>query len=361
MSIQHIITHEIRRVKKLNDDQAISNDDNSVDNIVSKIKEKENDISKLEPELKVELIQLFTRASLYVGEFAVNDDPNVEPAFEQKLKNFYVNNSVCSDFTQLTIELAKHFEEILKNDKRINGGYLVFFEYTVSDQVKLAIAVINKTKGTDIDPDLNFVAREILDIDKLHLGATISINDWLEGLSLRYIRFKKGNADEVRDYFEKFIGCRVDKNAPKEETRGLKTAIETFVKEELRLDQSQTDVKLAETHQFITEKLKNNEDVLLEHIAKRVFPDKSDDFFNHASEKHNLSNHIKISKGVLRDFKKISSSNKDLTLSVARHLIGKQIDRKNGKIEIDETLLNPSFLEEIDNAKNGTKPDIDDD
>jgi len=40
---------------------------------------------------------------------------------------------------QLTIELAKHFEEILKNNKRINGGYLVFFEYQVADKVKLAI------------------------------------------------------------------------------------------------------------------------------------------------------------------------------------------------------------------------------
>ena len=50
-----------------------------------------------------------------------------------------------------------------------------------------------------------------------------------------------------------------------------------------------------------------------------------------------------------------------MSLSVARHLIGKQIDRKNGKIEIDETLLNPKFLEEIDHAKNGTKPNLDDD
>lgn len=362
MSIQHIITHEIRRVKsKKVGNEEIINDENIEDKIISRIKDKGNDISKLDDELKIDLIRLFTRASLYVGEFAVNDDPNVEPAFEQKLKFFYNNTSSCSDFVQLTIELANHFQEILKKDKRINGGYLVFFEYTVSDQVKLAIAVINKTKGTDLDNDLNFIAREILDIEKLHLGATISINDWLEGLSNRYIRFKKGNADEVRDYFEEFIGCRVDKNAPKEETRGLKSAIETFVKDELKLDQAQIDVKLAETHSFITGKLKNNEDVILEHIAKRIFPDKSDEFFKHASDEHNLSNHIKISKGVLRDFKKISSSNKDVTLSVARHLIGKQIDRKNGKIEIDETLLTQSFLQEIDNAKNGTKIDIDDD
>ncbi len=359
MSIQHIITHEIRRAKSYKTDD--SNSENSEDNIISKIKDKENDISKLDADLKVDLIQLFTKASLYVGEFAVNDDPDIEPAFEQKLKNFYVGSTSCKDFVQLTIELASHFEEILKNDKRINGGYLVFFEYQVADQVKLAIAVINKTKGTDVDQDLNFIAREILDIEKLHLGATININDWIEGLSQRYIRFKKGNANEVRDYFEKFIGCAVDKNAPREETRSLKSAIESFIKDELKLDHTQTDIKLAEAHNFITEKLKNSEDVLLEHVANRLFPERSEDFFKHASDKHNLSNHIKISKGVLRDFKKISSSNKDVSLSVARHLIGKQIDRKNGKIEIDETLLSPKFLEEIDNAKNGIKTNLDND
>jgi len=129
----------------------------------------------------------------------------------------------------------------------------------------------------------------------------------------------------------------------------------------LKLDHTQTDIKLAEAHNFITEKLKNSEDVLLEHVANRLFPERSEDFFKHASDKHNLSNHIKISKGVLRDFKKISSSNKDVSLSVARHLIGKQIDRKNGKIEIDETLLSPKFLEEIDNAKNGIKTNLDND
>ncbi|WP_353172511.1 hypothetical protein [Acinetobacter rudis] len=54
MSIQHIITHEIRRAKSYK--TVDSNDENSEDNIISKIKDKENDLSKLDADLKVDLI-----------------------------------------------------------------------------------------------------------------------------------------------------------------------------------------------------------------------------------------------------------------------------------------------------------------
>ncbi|MEB3791509.1 nucleoid-associated protein [Acinetobacter sp. IK40] len=342
MSIQHIIIHEVRRAKASIED--------AEDMIISKIKDEENDVSKLDTDLAIGLVKLFAKASLYVGEFAVNEDTEAQPAFEQKLNAFYNGTSECSDFVEMTNQLAQHFEAILRKDKRINGGYLVFFEYESTAQTRLAVAVINKTKGTDVDNELNFVVREILDLDKLHLGATINIHEWIDGFSCRYIRFKKGHADEVRDYFEKFIGCTVDANAAKEETHQLKAAIEEFVLNELKQTQEHVDAKLIETHSYVTECLKNNEDVLLENVAKRVFPEKSEEFFTYASNKHNLSDNISISRGVLNNFKKVSSRNKDLSLSIARHLIGKSIFRKNGKLEIEESLLTKEFLEDVEKA-----------
>lgn len=351
MGIQHIIIHEIRRAKA----------DDGEDIIISNIKNEENDVSKLDAELVVGLLRMFAKANFYVGEFALNDDTSALPAFEQKLKGFYDEFVECSDFVEMTRQFAEHFESILKKDKRINGGYLVFFEYESAAQIRLAVAVINKTKGTDVDSDLNFVVREILDIEKLHIGATINISEWLEDISNRYIRFKKGHADEVRDYFQKFIGCIVDANAAKEETQKLKAAVEDFVKEEfkhipdtdpekLMMIQDETDKKLMETHAYVSDCLKNNNDVLLGNIANRVFPEKSEDFFIYASNTHNISDKISISRGVLNGFRKVSSRNKDVSLSIARHLIGRRIFRKNGKLEIDESLLTAEFLSDIDNA-----------
>ncbi|RDF32087.1 nucleoid-associated protein, partial [Acinetobacter baumannii] len=67
-----------------------------------------------------------------------------------------------------------------------------FFEFKGDEHTKLAVAVINKSNATDINPDLNFIAKEILDLDKLHLGATINITEWRDEFSERYIRFKNG-------------------------------------------------------------------------------------------------------------------------------------------------------------------------
>lgn len=342
MGIRHIIIHEVRRAKATSEGQE--------DTIISKIKDEENDVGKLDVDLAAGLLKLFSKASLYVGEFALNEDTKAEPAFEQKLIAFYDEKLECSDFVEMTNQLALHFEAILTNDKRINGGYLVFFEYEAGSQIRLAVAVINKTKGTDVDTDLNFVVREILDLDKLHLGATINVSEWLDGISCRYIRFKKGHANEVRDYFEKFIGCAVDSNAAKEETQQLKLAIEEYVLKELSLTQEQVDTKLIDTHSYITDCIKDNKDVLLQNIAKHVFTEKSDEFFTYASDKHNLSDNISISRGVLNNFKKVSSRNRDLSLSIARHLIGRQIFRNNGKLEIDESLLSNEFLKDVDAA-----------
>lgn len=54
----------------------------------------------------------------------------------------------------------------------------LFFEFKGDEHTKLAVVVINKSNATDINPDLNFIAKEILDLDKLHLGATINITEW---------------------------------------------------------------------------------------------------------------------------------------------------------------------------------------
>ncbi|MCC5324269.1 hypothetical protein, partial [Staphylococcus aureus] len=77
--------------------------------------------------------------------------------------------------------------------------------------------------------------------------------------------------------------------------------------EKLMMIQDEVDKKLMETHAYVSDCLKNNNDVLLGNIAKRVFPEKSEDFFIYASNTHNISDNISISKGVLNGFKKVSS------------------------------------------------------
>lgn len=337
MSIQHIIVHEIRRVKE---------DKKSTDTLVVKIKDTENDLSSLSGELEVQLLKLFSKSSLIVGQFSIGKDEDKKPAFEQGLDNFYSGES-CQDFLEMTRELAGYFKTFLEENKSITGGFLVFFEFKGDEHTKLAVAVINKSNATDINPDLDFIAKEILDLDKLHLGATINITQWRDEFAERYIRFKNGQSEQVTDYFQKFIGCDVDNKAAVEETKQLKKAIEKFAGEKLKLPQEDVDEYLSSAYGYINECISKGDDIVLDNLAKRVFSEHSDDFFEFASDGHNLSGIIKINTTELKGFMKLSSKRKDLSITFARELLHKKINFEDDILKIDSSLLSENLVAEL--------------
>lgn len=337
MSIQHIIVHEIRRVKE---------DKKSTETLVAKIKDTENDLSSLSGELEAQLLKLFSSASLMVGQFSIGEDTALKPAFEQDLDSYYSGDD-CLNFVEMTKKMAEHFKNFLVHNKSITGGFLVFFEFKGEEHTKLAVAVINKSNATDINPDLDFIAKEILDLDKLHLGATINITEWRDEFAERYIRFKNGQSEKVTDYFQKFIGCEVDTKAANEETKKLKVAIESFATEKLELDQSAADEYLALAHSYINECISKGDDVVLLNVAKHVFPADSDEFFEYASDGHNLSGILQISKTELKGFKKFSSSKKDLSITFAKALLNDKIKFEDDILKIDSSLLSDSLVAEL--------------
>lgn len=337
MGIQHIIVHEIRRVK---------DGRKSTDTLIVKIKNSENDLKKLKSELAADLLKLFSRSSLMVGQFSIGKDKDKKPAFEQVLDTFYSEEN-CSNFVEMTKELATHFKTFLDEKKSILGGFLVFFEFKGDEHTKLAVAVINKSNATDINPDLDFIAKEILDLEKLHLGAAINITEWHDEFSERYIRFKNGQADSLTDYFQDFIGCVIDKEAASEETKKLKEAIESFATNKLKFTQSEAGEYLALAHGYINECITKGDDVVLMNVAKHVFPSDSDDFFEYASDGHNLSGILQISTSELKGFKKFSSTRKDLSITFAKALLNNQIKFEDDTLKINSTLLSDNLVAEL--------------
>ncbi|MCY3124019.1 nucleoid-associated protein [Acinetobacter baumannii] len=328
----------------------------STETLIAKIKDTENDLRSLNGELAAKLLKLFSSSSLMVGQFSIGNDTEKKPAFEQGLDNFYSGEN-CLDFVEMTRELAEYFKTFLVENKSITGGFLVFFEFKGDEHTKLAVAVINKSNATDINPDLNFIAKEILDLDKLHLGATINITEWRDEFSERYIRFKNGQSEQVTDYFQKFIGCEVDKQAANEETKKLKEAIESFATEKLKLPQTAADDYLALAHSYINDCITKGDDVVLSNVAKHVFPADSDEFFEYASEGHNLSGILQISKTELKGFKKFSSSRKDLSITFAKALLNDKIKFENDILKIDSSLLSDSLVAELKAATTASNSD----
>lgn len=121
MSIQHIIVHEIRRVKE---------EKKSTETLIAKIKDTENDLRSLNGELAAKLLKLFSSSSLMVGQFSIGNDTEKKPAFEQGLDNFYSGEN-CLDFVEMTRELAEYLNLFLLKIKVLLVVFLFFLSLKV--------------------------------------------------------------------------------------------------------------------------------------------------------------------------------------------------------------------------------------
>ncbi|RUR35995.1 nucleoid-associated protein [Vreelandella populi] len=333
MAIKNVILHEVTR-----------NEDG--DPIVQNLRNEENSTEGLGIKLTEQLIELFSQSTLNIGEFGVDGDSTLKPAFEQQLKQFQNKDTT---FVETTKAMAERFAEIISEARlqSVKGGILAFYVYEYRENNLLAVTVLNRIDGINASEDLDLNPATIIDLNRLHLGASINLTEWEEGLSSRYIKFKVGRSVEMRDYFENFIGCQRDKQAAVRETTALKNAIRKY-SSELGLDSEVAQSKLDTAHEFIQQQQKNGKEVLLTHVANAVFPDLADKFLNLArDDEHQLSEQIAISSAELKRYVRLSGRGKGVSISFDNELLGKTVTYKDGQLIFDEIpeALKQSILE----------------
>lgn len=345
--INHLILHEVARRK---DGESFSRN----------LRKEENSLTGITTEFAESLGNLFTKSNLNIGQFGVDGESDVQPFFEQFLLKYYSLPSLkCDDFVKLTQKMAKRFANQIETARKTNvkGGLFVFYEYEVNGKLWMAIAILQRSDAYNADDeDLEISSSEVIDIDRLHLGATVNLTDWSEGKSNRYIKFKAGLAKEVRDYFEEYIGCQRDKSLARHETKDLRKAITRYAAEVLELNDEEQHNRLNLAHTYIKEKQDIGEDVTLSSLAKHVFPDNNEDFVLQTTTNYDLGETISIDSGVLRTFKRISGKNKEVSISFNRDLLGKSVQykpkkngEKTGKLIIDSLpeALEKEIIEEL--------------
>ncbi|WP_110457411.1 nucleoid-associated protein [Shewanella algidipiscicola] len=313
MAINHVIIHEVKRDE---DGEAVSEN----------LRSTENNAVGLAGSLTDSLITLFSHSTLNIGEFAVDGDNSLIPPFEQGIKNHYQNLN-CRDFVEMTRRMASRYAQIMRrpNLQSVKGGLLVFYEYESYGKTWLALAVLQRSEGYNASPTLELEPSQIIDINKLHLGAAINLTDWEEDLSNRYIKFKTGTAAEVRDYFEEYIGCQRDKQAAILETKNLKKAVQDYAQNSLNLSEVDTQQKIDDAHGFIKEKLQSGKEVKLSDLANRVFPESPDDFLTVARNTYDVGEEIAISNAELKKYLRISGKAGGVSISFDRNLLGSQV------------------------------------
>ncbi|MGE6317433.1 nucleoid-associated protein [Shewanella baltica] len=345
MAIINVILHEVTR-------------DNDGDLVKTNLRGEANSTEGLGVKLTEQLIELFSQSTLNIGEFGVDGDTTLEPAFEQQLKKFYHSDEFS--FVQMTQAMAMRFAEIISDRKlqTVKGGILAFYIYEYRKNLVFAVTVLNRIDGINANDDsLNLSPANIIDLNRLHLGAAVNLTNWEGGLDSRYIKFKTGRSVEMRDYFESFIGCQRDKQAATRETSSLKHAIKKH-SSELDLDSDETQVKLDNAYNFIQGQQKDGKEVLLSHIANAVFPDSATDFLSIArNDEYQLSENIAISTAELKRYVRLTGRGKGMSISFDNELLGKTINYHNGKLIFDEIpeSLKQSILD-IQNQNAGNVP-----
>ncbi|WP_417883587.1 nucleoid-associated protein [Vibrio rumoiensis] len=340
MAINHVILHEVKRKK--DGEHATKN-----------LRKKENNVQGLGAELTDQLMELFSMANLNIGEFGLNNDPDLEPAFEQKLNQFYKPKKLeCRDFVEMTRAMATMYQDIINDPKKnlhsVKGGILVFYEYEHRNDIFLGVAIVDRIKGINADDtSLDLSDSTIIELNRLHLGASINLSKWKDGNSTRYIRFKTGRVVEVRDYFELFIGCQRDKKAAIKETKALKSAIQAYGKQQ-NLNDDDIALKVQGAHEFITRQQKNGKEVLLSSIANSVFPDSPEDFLTLAkSDDYEIGEQIAINATELKRYVRLGGRTQAMSISFDMDLLDEVVhyDEDSGKLTFDE--IPPSLVSAI--------------
>jgi nucleoid-associated protein len=312
MSIQYIAIHIVKR-------------EENGDPLFVKLRDTVNPLAGLSGDLADQLLSLFDEANLNKGEFGVDGDNTVEPLFEQKLKNYYTEALEIADFIGFTRALATNYRTILDYNAAIKGGYLVYYQYEKNGDKWLGVAVIPRKDGYDItDANAEVIESNLLELSKLHLGAAINLSKWKLDINTRYISFKTGQAKEIRDYFENYIGCQRDKKAIKIETRKLREAVRQQAKN-IGLDDLEAQERVDIAHSHIQQRLKDNKLVLLSVIANAVFPEDPKGFITKATNDFELGEELTIDVSELKRYKKLAGSTKNINVSFDRKMLGESV------------------------------------
>lgn len=312
MAIQHIVIHIIKR-------------NENGDDLFIKLRDVVNPLAGLSVDLADQLLNLFDEASLHKGEFGVDGDNTVQPLFEQKLNSYYTEGLEVANFIGLTKELATNYQNILENNIAIKGGYLVYYQYEKNDDKWLGVAIVPRKGGFDItDNDADVIESNLLELSKLHLGAAINLSKWKLGIDSRYIGFKTGQAKEVREYFENYIGCQRDKQAIKVETRKLRDAVRQQAKS-IGLNDIQAQERVDVAHAHIQQRIKDKQPVLLSIVANAVFPENPQAFITKATNEFDLGEELTIDNSELKRYKKLAGNTKNINVSFDRKMLGESV------------------------------------
>lgn len=189
------------------------------------------------------------------------------------------------DFYNFSISILNNLRQEMMRVPASTGGYLTIAHYFEEEKEILLLLLLKDKIGIGITSDLELEDVHSLNLDKLHVAATINISDWKAGKE-KYISFLKGKArdKEVVGYFKSFVCIDEDMYTdPVKHTRDLVNAIKNYCKDKLQ-DSAASDAK-ARVHSYSMIKAEKEQSITLDEIANLLSPSSPEDFIAYLREK----------------------------------------------------------------------------
>ncbi|UUS14337.1 nucleoid-associated protein [Stenotrophomonas sp. CD2] len=163
------------------------------------------------------------RSSRFAGSFEEDED---NYRFSVHLRDHLDGKTSFIDFS---IHAGRRLVVSMNDVIFAGGGYMLLLRYTHQQRDMLMVAKLNPQSGAIFSDDLDKVVRApYLNLDRLQVAARIDLAAWLAG-GQRYLSFvlKKNKDDGPSDYFEDFVGCKVDQDS-KVESKKLVLVVKDF-------------------------------------------------------------------------------------------------------------------------------------
>ncbi|MEZ9182977.1 nucleoid-associated protein [Vibrio splendidus] len=202
--------------------------------------------------------------------------------FPTKLDKFLKNETSFYDFS---CELLNQLRNEMVKVPASTGGYLTIANYESDNEQKLLLLLLKDKEGIGISNSLELEEVHTLNLDKLHVAATINITGWKNSKD-RYISFLKGRAreQEVVGYFKSLVN--IDEamyTDPAKHTKDLVNVIRNFCDEKLASNECGDAKK--RVHAFSLDKAENDQSITLDEIANLICPASPQDFIDYIKEK----------------------------------------------------------------------------
>lgn len=279
---------------------------------------KEQNSDVIDKQFADELIDIDDVATLFVNNFRKANnvrqglqhgifvtDEKVFPV--QRHIHQYCNVKTAESFLGMSIEIGKHLEKCLRNERRSTGGYLIVFAYNDDEKGQIiAIAVMTDKANSGLDENtLKFTRNMSLNLDKMNVATTVIVDRWLDPQNtINYLTFMSGLKDISLYYKDKFIGCdNVQLSALA--TKSALDAVEQFLKTEKHYDDIQLNQVRSEIVTYFDD---NPSEVTLQYIQNIAFPDPTmqEEFASYIERENlELSASFKPNKKSYKSWKKL--------------------------------------------------------